>query len=206
MDTPIDKIRSGTLKLHSLEQEMNPKDAVSLRRTYIEETTHASLEHIGAYTIPEDYAVTHNIENMIGCVQIPVGVAGPLKVNGAKTSGSYYIPLATTEGALVASINRGCRAISVSGGADVRIFADGMTRAPVFAARDIPHAAEAAVWIEQHISELKTAAESTTSHGKLTGIQVFTAGTSVYVRMTFDTGLSMGMNMATIAAEAASAV
>ena len=206
MNTQIEKIRAGTLKLHSLEREMAPKDAVSLRRAYIEETAHTSLNHIGAYTIPEEYAVTHNIENMIGCVQIPVGVAGPLPVNGTKTSGTYYIPLATTEGALVASINRGCRAISEAGGADVRIFSDGMTRAPVFSARDIPHAAEAAAWIDNHFTELKNAAESTTSHGKLTGVRVFTAGTSVYVRMVFDTGLSMGMNMATIAAEAASAV
>jgi len=206
MDTPIDNIRSGKLKLHTLEQEMKPKDAVSLRRTYIEETTHSTLHSIGAYTIAEDYAVTHNIENMIGCIQIPVGVAGLLAVNGVKAKGAYYIPLATTEGALVASINRGCRAITEAGGADVRIFSDGMTRAPVFAARDIPHAADAAAWIEQHAAELKKAAESTTSHGKLIGVSVFTAGTSVYVRMKFDTGLSMGMNMATIAAEAASSI
>jgi len=204
MDTSIEKIRSGKLKLHTLEQEMNPKDAVSLRRTYIEEITRAKLDRIGGYTITEDYAVTHNIENMIGCIQIPVGIAGPLSINGSSGKGSCYIPLATTEGALVASINRGCRAISEAGGADVRILADGMTRAPVFAARDIPHAAEAAAWIESHESDLKKAAESTTSHGKLTGIAVFTAGTSVYVRMKFNTGLSMGMNMATIAAEAAS--
>ncbi len=204
MDTPIEKIRSGTWKLHSLEKEMKPDEAIALRRRYIEETAKADLKNIGNYTIPEDYAVTHNIENMIGCVQIPVGVAGPLAVNGRYASGQYYIPLATTEGALVASINRGCRAITAAGGADARIFNDGMSRAPVFAARDIPHAAESAAWIDEHFSEIKSTAETTTTHGKLTSVTVYTAGTSVYVRMVLDTGLSMGMNMATFAAESAS--
>ena len=204
MDTPIEKIRSGALKLHTLEQILAPNEAVSLRREYIEETVNSSLKTIGSYTIDPAYAVSHNIENMIGCVQIPVGVAGPLAVNGTAAAGTCYIPLATTEGALVASINRGCRAITQAGGADVRIFADGMARAPVFAATSIIHAADAAAWIQQNTGAIKTAAEQTTAHGKLTGISVYTAGTSVYVRMVFDTGLSMGMNMATIAAEAAS--
>ena len=206
MDTSIDKLKKGELKLHALEKEMAAADAVSLRRRYIEEETDSSLEYIGKYTIPEEYAVKHNIENMIGCIQIPAGVAGPLSVRGEYADGSFYIPLATTEGALTASVNRGCRAVSAAGGAEVRIFSDGMSRAPVFAAEDIPHAARAASWIKENIPLLKTAAEATTSHGKLTNVSVYTAGCSVYVRMVFDTGLSMGMNMATIASEAASVV
>ena len=206
MDTSIDKLKKGELKLHALEKEMAAADAVSLRRRYIEEETDSPLEYIGKYTIPEEYAVKHNIENMIGCIQIPAGVAGPLSVRGEYADGSFYIPLATTEGALTASVNRGCRAVSAAGGAEVRIFSDGMSRAPVFAAEDIPHAARAASWIKENIPLLKTAAEATTSHGKLTNVSVYTAGCSVYVRMVFDTGLSMGMNMATIASEAASVV
>lgn len=203
MDTRLEKIKSGTLKLYALETEMNAKDAVSLRRSYIENICNIDLQSIGNYTIPEGYAVTHNIENMIGCIQIPVGIAGPLLVKGEYASDSYYIPLATTEGALAASINRGCRAVSTAGGSEVRIFGDGMTRAPVFAAQSVPHAAESATWILHNINLLKTAAESTTHHGKLNEVSVYTAGTSVYVRMKFSTGLSMGMNMATIASEAA---
>lgn len=206
METPIEKIRSGTLKLYALEQEMPAAEAVSLRREYIEKETDSELKSIGNYTIPEDYAVKHNIENMIGCIQIPVGAAGPLSVRGEYAKGAFYIPLATTEGALIASINRGCRAVLEAGGAEARVFSDGMTRAPVFAAESISHAAEAARWIEDNFPLIKEAAEATTSHGKLIRISVFTAGCSVYVRMVYNTGLSMGMNMATIASAAAEKV
>ena len=206
MDTPIEQLRKGTIKLHSLESEMAAADAVRTRLRFIEEETGVSLEYTGRYTIPEEYAVKHNIENMIGCIQIPAGVAGPLAVKGEYARGAFYIPLATTEGALAASVNRGCSAVSKAGGADARVFSDGMSRAPVFAADNISHAADAASWIENNLPLLKEAAEKTTSHGKLKSAAVYTAGCSVYVRMVFDTGLSMGMNMATIAAEAAAKV
>ncbi len=111
----------------------------------------------------------------------------------------FWLPLATTEGALVASVNRGCSAITRAGGAEVRILHDGMTRAPVFAADSVGHAAQVGDWVKAHLDELKTAAESTTSHGKLTDIVTFVAGTSVFVRLEFDTKDAMGMNMVTIA-------
>ncbi len=136
---------------------------------------------------------------MIGTVQVPVGVAGPLLVQGEYAQGSFYLPLATTEGALVASVNRGCSAITRAGGAQVRILHDGMTRAPVFAAESIVHAKEVADWVGEHYQDLRAAAESTTSHGKLTDIVTFIAGTSVFVRLEFDTKDAMGMNMVTIA-------
>lgn len=185
---------------------MPADEAVAVRRNYIEGETGADLSPLGNYTIPIDRVVVRNIENMIGCVQIPTGVAGPLAVRGEYAAGDFYVPLATTEGALVASINRGCGAVSKAGGAEVRIFRDGMTRAPVFAARSVVHAAESAAWIEGHFAELKAAAEMTTSHGKLTGLSTYTAGTSVYVRFVYATGEAMGMNMATLASEAAANV
>ncbi|MCX6692334.1 MAG: hydroxymethylglutaryl-CoA reductase, partial [Methanoregula sp.] len=113
--------------------------------------------------------------------------------------GNYYLPLATTEGALVASVNRGCSGITKAGGAEVRILHDGMTRAPVFAVRSISHAKQVVDWVMGHIPELQTAAESTTTHGKLIDIMPFVAGTSVFFRMNFDTKDAMGMNMVTIA-------
>ena len=206
MHPTLDMIQSKEVKLHALEKEMPSDEAVALRRTYIETETKTTLTAIGSYTIPSENAVKRNIENMIGCVQIPVGVAGPLRIKGTYADGEYWIPLATTEGALVASINRGASAITKAGGADARIFADGMSRAPVFAAKDIPHAYDAVHWIENNFELIKEEAEKTTSHGKLTAITSATAGTSVYVRMVFATGDAMGMNMATIAAEAAAKV
>lgn len=203
MDEQLAKIRSGDLKLYALEKMMSADDAVSLRRKYIEEETHADLSAVGKYSIPIDRVVTRNIENMIGCVQVPVGVAGPVEIHGEYAEGSFWLPLATTEGALVASINRGCGAIRKAGGAEARILRDGMTRAPVFAVRSVTHAAEVARWAEDHLLELKVAAEETTSHGELLGLTTYVVGTNVFVRFEFDTKDAMGMNMVTIASEAA---
>ncbi len=199
MDDYFERIRSGSLKLYALEKELGAVEAVRIRRKYIESETGSDLAALGSFTIPIDQAVRKNIENMIGAVQVPVGVAGPLAVNGEYAKASYYLPLATTEGALVASVNRGCALISRAGGADVRIMRDGMTRAPVFAARDIIHAREIVTWVEEHVAEIREAAESTTSHGKLFDIVPYVAGTSVFLRMEFDTKDAMGMNMVTIA-------
>lgn len=197
------KIRSGDLKLYALEKSMPVDDAVSLRRKYMEEETDTDLSAVGAYTIPIDRVVTRNIENMIGCVQIPLGVAGPVAVKGEYANGDFWLPLATTEGALVASVNRGCGAITKAGGAEVRILRDGMTRAPVFSTKSVAHAANVARWAEDNLLLLKVAAEETTHHGELIGLTTYTAGTSVYIRFEFDTKDAMGMNMVTLASEAA---
>src|SRR5208337_342299 len=199
-DTIIHKrLRDGTLKLYELEKELSPIDAIRVRREFIQEETGATLENIGILSIDVDRVVKRNCENMIGAVQVPLGVAGPVLVNGGYATGNYWLPLATTEGALVASVNRGCSAITKAGGAEVRVLRDGMTRAPVFAVDSVGHAAQVCDWVTVHHEELKVAAESTTSHGKLTGIVTFVAGTSVFVRLEFDTKDAMGMNMVTIA-------
>jgi hydroxymethylglutaryl-CoA reductase (NADPH) len=193
------RLKDGSLKLYELEKEVAPLDAIRLRRGFIEQETGTTLENLGIFSIDIDRVVKRNCENMIGTVQVPVGIAGPLLVNGEYAHGSYYLPLATTEGALVASVNRGCSAITRAGGAEVRVLHDGMTRAPVFAARSITHAKQVVDWVTTHVGELRAAAESTTTHGKLIEIIPFVAGTSVFFRMNFDTKDAMGMNMVTIA-------
>jgi len=195
----INKLRDGSLKLYELEKDLSPIDAIRVRRKYIEGETGTKLETVGTFSIDIERVVKRNCENMIGTVQIPVGVAGPVRINGGHAQGSYWLPLATTEGALVASVNRGCSAITKAGGAEVRILHDGMTRAPVFATDSVTHAVQVCDWVTAHRDELKAAAESTTSHGKLSGTVTFVAGTSVYVRLEFDTKDAMGMNMVTIA-------
>ncbi|HJJ55787.1 MAG TPA: hydroxymethylglutaryl-CoA reductase, partial [Methanocorpusculum sp.] len=206
MENHIAKIRSGDLKLYNLETIMDVNDAVSLRRRYIEEETSSNLSSLGSYSISIDQIVKKNIENMIGCVQIPVGIAGPVLINGEFAKGSYWIPIATTEGALVASINRGCNLITKAGGADVRILRNGMTRAPVFATNSIIHATEVSKWVENNFELLKKASESTSHHGILIGLKTYVVGTNVFVRFEFDTKDAMGMNMVTIASEYASKI
>jgi hydroxymethylglutaryl-CoA reductase (NADPH) len=206
MEDYLERLKKGSLKLYALEGELPPARAVQVRREFIEQETGVKLPFIGSFTIAADRAATRNCENMIGAVQVPVGVAGPLLVRGEYAQGSYYVPLATTEGALVASVNRGCHAIGRAGGAETRIIRDGMTRGPVFAARDIPHAKAVCDWVLSHKARIAEAAESTTSHGKLTGITTSIGGTSVFVRMEFDTKDAMGMNMVTIASSKAAEV
>ena len=193
------KIRAGSLKLYELEKQMAPVDAVRVRRRFIEHETGTTLENIGIFSIDVDRASTRNCENMIGAVQVPVGVAGPLAINGEYAKGTFWLPLATTEGALVASVNRGRARSPKAGGAEVRILHDGMTRAPVFAAESVGHAKKIADWAEAHRDELAAIAQTTTAHGKMTGLVTFVAGTSVFVRLEFDTKDAMGMNMVTIA-------
>jgi hydroxymethylglutaryl-CoA reductase (NADPH) len=193
------KLKDGSLKLYEIEKELSPFDAIRVRREYLEGETGSKLRNVGTFSIDIERVVKRNCENMIGAVQVPVGVAGPIRINGGLAQGRYWLPLATTEGALVASVNRGCSVITKVGGADVRILHDGMTRAPVFAADSVTHAVQVCDWVTAHRGELKAAAESTTSHGKLTDIVTFVAGTSVYVRLEFDTKDAMGMNMVTIA-------
>jgi len=149
-----------------------------------------------------DEAQKRNIENPIGTIQIPVGLAGPLKINGLNTQGEFYVPLATSEGALVASVNRGCSAITEAGGANVRVADDKMTRGPVIKAKSLTDALKIKDWIRDHFKELKKAAEVTTRHGKLLKIDpVVVVGRYLYPRFVFKTGDSMGMNMVTIATE-----
>ena len=193
------KLRAGSLKLYELEKQIAPVDAVRVRREFIEHETKTTLENIGIFSIDVDRAATRNCENMIGAVQVPVGVAGPILINGEYAKGAFWLPLATTEGALIASVNRGAGAITKAGGAEVRILHDGMTRAPVFAATSVGHAKEIADWAEVHEKELAAIAATTTSHGQMTGLVTFVAGTSVFVRLEFDTKDAMGMNMVTIA-------
>ncbi|MDW5564179.1 MAG: hydroxymethylglutaryl-CoA reductase (NADPH) [Methanomassiliicoccus sp.] len=176
---------------------------VDERRRAVEVSTGATLANIGSLSF-DPMAAAKNIENMIGTVQVPVGFVGPLIINGQHAAGEFLVPLATTEGALLASVNRGCSVISASGGATSIVVKDAMTRAPVFRVRDARHAVEVGKWTEENFDRLKAAAEATTSHGRLLSAQPFAVGRSFYLRLSYSTGDAMGMNMATIASEAVS--
>jgi hydroxymethylglutaryl-CoA reductase (NADPH) len=179
------------------------KQDVDERRQAAEEFTGAKLSAISHCSF-DPIVAEKNIENMIGCVQIPLGFVGPILINGGHAKGEFLVPMATTEGALLASVSRGCNVISLAGGADVVIVKDEMTRAPVFRTEGVKHCAEVACWVDDHIDEVRAAAESTTKHGKLIKVRAFASGKNLYLRFSYDTGDAMGMNMATIATEAAS--
>ena len=171
------------------------------RRKAAEEYTGVKFEAISNYGFDPELA-SKNIENMIGTLQIPLGYAGPVRIEGEYAKGEFLIPLATTEGALVASISRGMSAINASGGVRTAVFADAMTRAPVLRVRGIEHSKEVMDWVESNMDRVRSEVSETTSHGKLVGVEFFPDGRSLYMRLSFDTADAMGMNMATIASEA----
>lgn len=199
----INKLLNGELKLHQIDKlTSNTREAVDIRRSFMEEISKAHLEHLANYSLNLEEALKRNIENPIGTIQIPVGIAGPLKLDGEHAQGDFYVPLATSEGALVASVNRGCSAITEAGGATVRIADDKMTRGPVIKAKSVDDALKIKNWIIKNFKELKKAAEVTTRHGKLLEIDpIVVVGRYLYPRFVYKTGDSMGMNMVTIATD-----
>ncbi|XP_053331698.1 3-hydroxy-3-methylglutaryl-Coenzyme A reductase [Spea bombifrons] len=132
-------------------------------------------------------------ENVIGYMPIPVGVAGPLLLNHKE----YQVPMATTEGCLVASTNRGCRAIMLGGGAHSRVLADGMTRGPVVRLPTACDAAEVKAWLDspEGFKIIKDAFDSTSRFARLGRLQSTIAGRNLYIRFQSKTGDAMGMNM-----------
>jgi hydroxymethylglutaryl-CoA reductase (NADPH) len=144
----------------------------------------------------------HNIENFIGTVKVPVGIAGPLRVNGLFAQGDYYLPLATTEAALVASYNRGAQIISRAGGCTTLLLKEAVMRAPGFAFANLREAGAFVAWVLSQLEQFKAEAAKTTRHGELVDMQVTVEGNHVYLRFDFHTGDAAGQNMVTIATRA----
>jgi len=175
------------------------------RRILLEKITGIKLSHVRGHTFSAEDAA-RNMENFIGVTQVPLGIVGPLRVNGSKANGLFYVPLATTEGALLATVNRGCSVTLLSGGVNVSVLGDIMTRAPVFRVKNIMHGNEVIAWLKGNIDTMRAAASRETSHGKLMTVKPFLSGRTLHVRLGFSTGDAMGMNMATLASEAIGAI
>ncbi len=143
-----------------------------------------------------------NIENAIGLMKMPLGLAGPLRMNGVAAKGDFCIPLATTEAALVASYHRGCRLLTAAGGCSAMVLYESLSRAPAFVFKTAPEACRFTVWAVDQFEEFQKVAGTTTSHGKLMDMGVTIEGNHVYLNFEFTTGDASGQNMVTIAAQA----
>ena len=143
-----------------------------------------------------------NVENFIGTVNVPVGVAGPLRVNGTYAQGDFYVPLATTEATLVASYSRGALLISEAGGGTAIVLREGVSRAPGFAFESLHGVGQFVAWAVGALEDLRRVAEATTRHGKLRDMRVNIEGNHVYLIFDFTTGEAAGQNMVTIATQA----
>lgn len=172
------------------------------RRDFLKEQTGAGFDHVARYSI-DATTLPGNIENFIGVAQVPIGVAGPLLVDGEHAQGEFYVPLATTEGTLVASYNRGMKMLRAAGGIKTTVSDDAMQRAPVFIFDDARRAREFGEWLIDNFDEIKAHAETTTSVGRLIDIEQYAASRFLFLRFNFTTGDAAGMNMVSKATKAA---
>ncbi len=178
------------------------REAAALRRAFVEERTGCRLEHVAQYSFAPD-VLPVNIENFPGVAPVPLGLAGPLRILGEHARGDFYIPMATTEGTLVASYNRGMRVLTECGGVKVTVVKHSMQRSPVFELNDALEARCLSDWIDAHLAEIRQTAEATTSAGTLVAIGRYILGRLLYLRFNYTTGDAAGQNMvgkATLAA------
>ncbi|MBK9166063.1 MAG: hydroxymethylglutaryl-CoA reductase [Bryobacterales bacterium] len=177
-------------------------ERVARRRAWVERKTGATLEHIGQSSFDPELT-RGNIENPIGVAQVPMGIAGPVLVHGRYASGLFYVPMATSEGALIRSYERGMVALTRAGGVDVSIQNDENQIVPTFFFNSVHEAEAFREWLPAQQDAIRAAAESTTRHGKLTGVHWYQLGRQVLVNFGFSTGDAQGMNMLVKGADAA---
>ena len=152
------------MRFHELPKDLPAEEAAEIRRRALERMTDTALDNIAHHSLDVQRASKRNCENFIGVAQVPMGVVGPLRVRGRCADGDFWVPLATTEAALVASTNRGCSAITHAGGAVVRVEDVGMTRAPVFRTSGIVQTQWFLQWIQDHDAEIRKITEDTSRH------------------------------------------
>lgn len=172
------------------------------RRDFVTAHTGTELVHMGQYSTDVS-TLPGNVENFTGMAQIPVGLAGPVLINGEHAVGKFYVPLATTEGTLVASYSRGMRLLTESGGVKTTVLESYMQRAPVFQFSDALAARDFGEWVEANMASIKSTAEATTSIGVLSHIEQYGIGPLRYLRFNFTTGDAAGQNMTNKATYAA---
>ncbi|XP_071696096.1 3-hydroxy-3-methylglutaryl-coenzyme A reductase 3-like [Rutidosis leptorrhynchoides] len=190
----VKMVVEGTIPSYALESKLGDcKRAASIRRDALERITGKSLSGLPLEGFDYESILGQCCEMPVGYVQIPVGIAGPLLLNGSE----FSVPMATTEGCLVASTNRGFKAIYVSGGATCIVLKDGMTRAPVVRFGSAKRAAELKQFLEDPLSfeTLATLFNRSSRFGRLQTIRCAIAGKNLYIRFCCSTGDAMGMNM-----------
>jgi hydroxymethylglutaryl-CoA reductase (NADPH) len=165
------------------------------RREFLTRKTGVEFKHLAHYSF-DPKILKGNIEHFIGAAQIPVGVAGPLKVNGEFANGDFYVPLATTEGTLVASYNRGMRLAHQCGGVTTTVVDEAMNRAPVFSFNNARDARTFGQWLKDSFNEIKVKAEETDPFCKMKNIEQYAVGKLLYTRFNYITGDAAGQNMA----------
>jgi hydroxymethylglutaryl-CoA reductase (NADPH) len=184
-----------------LDDDYSPA-AARQRMAFVAEVTGVAPEHVGRYSF-DPAVLAGNIENFVGVAQVPIGLAGPLLVDGEHARGTFYVPLATTEGALVASYNRGMKLVHAAGGVRTTVVADVMQRAPAFGFASAREARAFGDWVTASFAAIKAQADASTRAGRLHDIEQFPASRFMFLRFNYTTGDAAGQNLtgkATLAA------
>ena len=168
--------------------------SIKARQKFVQEFSGNKFEHIGHYSF-DPHMLQGNVENFSGVAQIPIGFAGPLRVNGEYAQGDFIVPLATTEGTLVASYNRGMKLLNLSGGVTTTIIGDAMQRAPVFVFSNARGARDFVKWCEKNMDKIREEAEATSSIAKLQYVDYYLSNKFAYLRFNYSTGDAAGQNM-----------
>jgi hydroxymethylglutaryl-CoA reductase (NADPH) len=177
-------------------------EAARARAVFAQQQTGASLEHVSSYSF-DPAVLSGNVESFVGVAQVPIGLAGPLLVHGEHANGEFYVPLATAEGTLVASYNRGMRLLYEAGGVKTTILDDRMQRAPAFLFESAREARDFGRWLDEHFEEIRRAAEATTRSGRLQDIEQYPASRMLFTRFNYTTGDAAGQNLTGKATHAA---
>jgi hydroxymethylglutaryl-CoA reductase (NADPH) len=168
--------------------------AIATRQKFVEEFTGVELQHIPYYNF-DPHILQGNVENFTGVAQVPIGFAGPVLIHGEHAQGEFIVPMATTEGTLVASYNRGMKVLNLSGGVKVSVIGDAMQRAPVFVFDDARAARQFVAWCRDHMDQIREEAEATSSVARLEYVDFYLAAKFAFLRFNFSTGDAAGQNM-----------
>jgi hydroxymethylglutaryl-CoA reductase (NADPH) len=210
--------QSAGKRLHGERDQSQPKSALPAPpvpgRSKIDAATLAQrwrLLDVGAgprdalvdpQTVAQMHQYQHNVENFIGTVKLPVGLAGPLLMNGLFARGEFYLPLATTEAALVASYSRGAQLISRAGGCTAMLLSEKLSRTPGFVFGNLQECGRFAAWAMTQRDTFSDRAAATTRYGRLVDMHLAIEGNHIYLNFEFLTGDASGQNMVTIATQA----
>lgn len=194
VDCAITEKHDHLVRLPRHDDDDYADDIIHQRQRFVERFSEAKLDHVTKYSF-DPHLAKGNCEHFTGVAQIPLGFAGPLQVNGEHAQGEFLIPLATSEGTLVASYNRGMKLLNLCGGVQCTVVADAMQRAPVFVFANAQAGREFVKWVEANIVKIREEAEATSRVAKLLYIDPYLANKFAYLRFNFSTGDAAGQNM-----------
>lgn len=194
VEDSISETEDQMIRIPRSDNDNYTEEVIHERQMFIERNSSIKLEHITHYSF-EPHIVKGNIENFTGIAQVPLGFAGPLQVNGEHAQGEFIIPLATTEGTLVASYNRGIKLLNLCGGVKTTVVGDIMQRAPVFVFDDARKGREFLIWVQENIECIRAQAEGTSKVARLIDIDPYLASKFVFLRFNYTTGDAAGQNM-----------